>query len=289
MSAQASPLDAIPQAIGGAEALDAPAGPLGQALRSLDPGPLRDALSGRWIGHALHPLLTDVVIGSWTSATVLDLIGGRDAEDAAERLIALGIAAYPVTALTGASDWADGEATDDEVRRVGLVHAATNAGALGLYAASLAARRGGHRGRGRLLALAGAGLMSAAGFLGGHLSFRLGVGVDQTAFDAGPDEWTPALDAADLPQEGAVAAQAGDTPVLLVRRGTGIAALHDRCNHRGCSLAEGEIEGDAVTCGCHGSRFGLGDGAVLRGPATAPQPVLDARERDGKIEVRLRA
>jgi uncharacterized membrane protein len=181
MSAQASPLDVIPQAIAGAEALDAPAAVAGRALRSLGRGRLRDALSGRWIGHALHPLLTDVVIGSWTSAVVLDFAGGRDGEGAAERLIAVGLAAYPVTALTGGSDWADSEAADDEVRRVGLVHAVTNSGALALYAASLAARRRGRHGRGRLLALAGAGLLGAAGWLGGHLSFRLGVGVDKSA------------------------------------------------------------------------------------------------------------
>ena len=288
MAPQASPLDALPQAIAGVEALDAPAEPVGKALRSLDPGPLRDALSGRWIGHALHPLLTDVVVGSWTSATLLDLLGGPDGERAAERLIAVGIAAYAPTALTGASDWADSEATDDDVRRIGLAHALINSTALALYGASLSARRSGRTGRGKLLALAGAGAMSAAGFLGGHLSFRLGVGVDQTAFDTGPEDWTPVLRADEVPESGAVSAQAGDTPVLLVRRGAAIAALHDRCSHRGCSLADGEIEGDAVTCGCHGSRFGLGDGAVLRGPATAPQPVLDVRERDGQVEVRLR-
>ena len=124
--------------------------------------------------------------------------------------------------------------------------------------------------------------------IGGHLSFRLGVGVDQTVFDSGPDDWTPALPADQVPAQGAVAAQAGDTPVLLVRRGDTIAALHDRCSHRGCSLADGEVDGDTVTCSCHGSQFGLGDGAVLRGPATAPQPVLDARERDGQVEVRAR-
>jgi nitrite reductase/ring-hydroxylating ferredoxin subunit len=288
MPPQASPLDALPQAIAGAEGLDTVAKPVGQAYRSLDPGPVRDALSGRWIGHALHPLLTDVVIGSWTSATVLDLIGGPDGEAAAERLIGVGIAAYVPTALTGGSDWADSEATDDDVRRIGLAHALINVTALALYGASLSARRGGRTGRGKLLALAGAGVLSAAGFLGGHLSFRLGVGVDQTAFDAGPEDWTPVLDADEVPATGAVAAQAGDTPVLLVRRGERIAALHDRCTHRGCSLADGEIEGDAVTCACHGSRFGLGDGAVLRGPATAPQPVLDVRERDGRLEVRER-
>jgi nitrite reductase/ring-hydroxylating ferredoxin subunit/uncharacterized membrane protein len=284
-----SPFDALPELVADAEVLDGPAAPVGKLVRGIGPGALKDALSGTWLGHALHPLLTDVVIGSWTSASVLDLLGGEDAEGAAERLIAVGIAAYAPVALTGVNDWADSEAVDAKVRRVGVAHAAGNAAALALYGASLAARRRGRRGRGTLLALAGAGLLSAAGHLGGHLSFRLGVGVDQTVFDAGPEDWTPALAASELPAAGAVAAQAGDTPVLLARRGQGIAALHDRCSHRGCSLADGEIEGDTVTCACHGSRFALGDGAVLRGPATAPQPVLDARERDGRVEVRRRA
>jgi nitrite reductase/ring-hydroxylating ferredoxin subunit len=283
----ASPLDALPALAAEAEALDALAAPFGRLARAIGPSAVKDALSGTWLGHALHPILTDLVIGSWTSATVLDLVRGD--ERAAERLIAVGIAAYPPTALTGVNDWGDSEAARDDVRRIGLVHAAGNAGALALYSASLIARRRGRRGKGALLALAGAGLLGAAGHLGGHLSFRLGVGVDQTVFDAGPADWTSALAVGELPATGPVAAQAGDTPVMLVRRGSGIAALHDRCNHRGCSLANGEIDGDTVTCSCHGSRFGLGDGAVLRGPATAPQPVLDARERDGRVEVRRRA
>jgi nitrite reductase/ring-hydroxylating ferredoxin subunit/uncharacterized membrane protein len=285
---RSSPLDALPELAAGIEALDAPAAPVGKLVRGLGPGAVKDLLSGTWVGHAVHPILTDVVIGSWTSASVLDFVGGEDGERAAQRLIAVGLAAYAPTALTGVNDWADSEATDDEVRRVGLAHAVGNAGALALYTASLAARRRGRRGRGALLALAGAGLLSAAGHLGGHLTFRRGVGVDQTTFDAGPEDWTPALATGELPADGAVAAQAGDTPVMLVRRGGAIAALHDRCSHRGCSLADGEVDGDTVTCACHGSRFALGDGAVLRGPATAPQPVLDARERDGRVEVRRR-
>src|SRR5205085_7714493 len=143
-----------------ASALDGAATPVAKKVREIfKPGPVRDALAGTWIGHALHPLLTDVVIGSWTSATVLDLIGGPDGEGAAERLIALGIAAYVPTALTGGSDWADSEATDDEVRRIGLTHALINVSALALYGASLSARRNGQTGRGKLLALAGAGVM----------------------------------------------------------------------------------------------------------------------------------
>jgi nitrite reductase/ring-hydroxylating ferredoxin subunit/uncharacterized membrane protein len=269
--------------------LDRPGGQIAKVVRGAGPGTLKDLVSGTWMGHALHPLLTDVVIGSWTSVTLLDLLGGSGSDQAAERLLAVGIAAYPPTALTGLSDWADGEPVDDAVRRIGLVHAALNSVALGLYVGSLRSRRRGRRRRGVALALAGAGVLGAAGHLGGHLAFRLGVGVDQTAFDRGPEEWTDALPVDELAATKAVFVQVGDTPVMLVRDGDGVLALHDRCSHRGCSLATGEVEDGAVTCPCHGSRFDLRSGEVLRGPATAPQPVLEARTRAGRVEVRRNA
>jgi nitrite reductase/ring-hydroxylating ferredoxin subunit len=286
MAPQTSPLDAFPQAIAAAEALDAPAAPVGRLLRSLAPGPLRDALSGRWIGHALHPLLTDVVIGSWTSATVLDLIGGEETARAAERLVGIGIAAYGPTAVTGWTDWADSESVDPDVRRVGLVHATVNGVAFALYAGSLASRRRGRRRLGVALALAGAGVLGAGGHLGGHLAFRLGVGVDQTIFDPGPEEWTQALPLDELDGSEPASVQVGDTPVLLVRDGDEVFALHDRCSHRGCSLAGGDVADGAIACPCHGSRFDLRTGTIRQGPATAPQPVLEARTRAGRVEVR---
>ena len=181
-------LEAAVESVEGASALDGPGQAVGRTVRGvLSPGAFKDALSGAWLGHALHPMLTDVVIGSFTSATMLDLIGGKQSAQASERLIAIGIAAYGPTALTGVSDWADSEPADDAVRRVGLVHAATNAIALGLYSASLRARRRGGRGKGMLLGGAGAGVLGLAGYLGGHLTLAKGVGVDKTIFDAGPD------------------------------------------------------------------------------------------------------
>jgi nitrite reductase/ring-hydroxylating ferredoxin subunit/uncharacterized membrane protein len=287
MTAIASqPLDVLADRASEAAALDAPAEQIGKTVRTLISGPLKDALSGTWMGHALHPLLTDVVIGSWTSATLLDLFGGEDSDRAAQRLIGVGIAAFGPTAVTGWSDWADSESVDDDVRRVGLVHAGVNGVALALYAASLANRRRGRRGAGAALALAGAGVLSAAGHLGGHLAFRLGVGVDQTVFDRGPSDWTPALLVDELDGSQPVVAQVGDTPVLLVRDGDDVLALHDRCSHRGCSLAGGDVEDGAIVCPCHGSRFDLRSGKILQGPATAPQPVLQARTSGGRVEVR---
>ena len=80
---------------------------------------------------------------------------------------------------------------------------------------------------------------------------------------------------------------AGDTPVLLLSHNGHLHALHDRCSHRGCLLSSGEVEGESITCPCHGSRFDLRDGSIERGPATAPQPVFETRDREGAIEVRL--
>jgi nitrite reductase/ring-hydroxylating ferredoxin subunit/uncharacterized membrane protein len=285
-AAAAQPLEVLVDRAGQAAVLDAPAKPIGKAMRGAGPGAVKDLLSGTWMGHAIHPLLTDVVIGCWTSASLLDLLGGSDSEQAARRLIVAGIAAYPVTAVTGLSDWADSESVDDDVRRVGLVHAAANSLALGCYVASLKSRRDGRRGLGVGLALAGMGAMSIGGYLGGHLAFRLGVGVDQTLFDRGPEDWTEALHADALDADKPLSVQVGETPVMLVRDADDVLALHDRCSHRGCSLATGEIDGGAVVCPCHGSRFDLRSGAVLCGPATAPQPVLEARTRGGRIEVR---
>jgi nitrite reductase/ring-hydroxylating ferredoxin subunit/uncharacterized membrane protein len=269
------------------EALDPVALKLAKAVGTAVPvGAARDTLSGTVLGHALHPLLTDVVIGSFTSATLLDLLGGDDSGRASERLIEVGLATAAPTVASGLTDWAFTVFGDRRARPVGLVHATANLTASTMYAASLVARRRGARGRGKLLAAAGGAALAVGGFLGGHLSFTRGVGVNETAFDEGPSDWT-AVDVVQLEDDKPTAALAGDTPVLLLRRTGRMYAIHDRCSHRGCPLSGGKVEGESVTCPCHGSRFSLSDGSIERGPATAPQPVFEARDREGRIEVKL--
>ena len=291
MSNSTSPLSPVVDALESASPLDPIGKQIGKSFRGLvKPGAFKDALSGTWLGHALHPLLTDLVIGSFVSATVLDVVGGDDSGQAQERLIGVGIAAYGPTAITGFSDWADSEIGNDGVRRVGLVHAVSNSAALGLYTASLIARRKGDHGRGKLLALGGAGVLGAAGFLGAHLTYAQGIGANQTIFDEGPSDWTAAGESADLIDGKPTRVVANETPVLLLRHADGLHAIHDRCSHRGCSLSEmGTVDGEVIECNCHGSRFNLSDGSLLRGPATIDQPTFEAREIAGKVEVRLRA
>ncbi len=282
-----SPLEPVIDKIEATEALDAPAKAINVKFDEVMLGTrLKDAISGTQVGHALHPMLTDVVIGSFLSATALDLIGDGGDGTASERLIMLGIAAYPPTALTGTSDWVDGSFKNDSARRVGMVHAVANSTALALYGASLAARRRGSRRAGVALGLLGAGALGAAAYLGGHLTLVTGFGVDQTAFERTPDNWTEAADVATLEDGVPLRVVVGDTPVLVLREGQQTFAIHDRCSHRGCSLAAGRVEDGVVECPCHGSRFALADGALLKGPATQPQPNFEVRVRKGKVEIR---
>src|SRR3954451_5096473 len=283
-----TPFDPLVRKVESAGFLDAPAKTLAKQLRSLlsSRAAVKEAVSGTWLGHALHPLLTDVVIGSFVSATLLDVLGGDDDGRASERLVGVGIAAYAPTALTGGNDWADTEPVSDSVRRAGLVHATTNSTALALYIASLRARRRGDRGRGKVLGLAGATALAAAGYLGGHLSYVKGVGPAQTVYDPGPTDWTPAADASQLAEGRPTRVVVDETPVLMLREADRFYAIHDRCSHRGCSLSDGEVDGDDIVCACHGSRFDKRDGSVQRGPATVPQPAFQTRINGERVEVR---
>ncbi len=284
---QLTPAEPVVRRIESAAALDPIGKAIGKQVReALSTGAVKDALSGTWLGHAVHPMLTDVVIGSFMSATLLDFLAPGGDGTASERLIGVGIAAYLPTAATGVNDWADTEPVDETIRRAGLVHANANAIALTLYTLSLRARRRGARGRGRILGAAGLVVLMAGGYLGGHLSLSKGVGADQTVFDPGPTDWTPAADASSLQEGRPVRVVVQDTPVLLLRQGEQTYAIHDRCSHRGCALSDGDVEGTEVVCGCHGSRFDLRDGSVRRGPATAAQPAFQVREQDGRFEIR---
>ncbi len=111
---------------------------------------LMDLLHGRLFGHALHPALSDLPLGMWSSVPVLDLIGDRRG---ATMLTAAGCVAAGATAATGTADWS---VTYGRERRLALVHGLANAAALALQLGSLTARLSGRTARGRLLSVAGA-------------------------------------------------------------------------------------------------------------------------------------
>jgi nitrite reductase/ring-hydroxylating ferredoxin subunit/uncharacterized membrane protein len=236
----------------------------------LPPGPVRDLLSGTPLGHPAHPLCTDMVIGAWTSAFFLDCVPTAANRRAARFLVGTGLLAAVPTVATGLSDVAD---TVGPSRRVGMAHALTNLTGTALYLVSWRARRAGHDVAGIAWGMAGTTVVTLGAFLGGHLSFRLGVGVDNTAFDHMPH--TVSVDNDAVAEGEVIGVDAEDVRVAVARHRGKVRALVARCSHRGGPLDEGHIVDDCLECPWHGSRFSLGDGQVLRGPAVAPQPVVE--------------
>jgi nitrite reductase/ring-hydroxylating ferredoxin subunit/uncharacterized membrane protein len=249
---------------------------------------IRDALHGTWLGHPLHPVLTDVPLGAWTAALVLDAMDsgrGRGFSRAADAAVGVGLAGAVGAAVTGLTDW---HHTAGGARRTGLAHGLLNTTATLLYAGSLWLRRRGSRPAAQGLSSAGFLVATAAAYLGGHLVYGKQIGVSRAPRPEAWDDWVAVLPEFELHEGAPRRVQAKDTAILLVRRAGRIHALVETCAHLGGPLVEGTLEGDSVRCPWHGSRFALEDGRVLEGPSTFPQPCLDVRMRAGQIEVRAR-
>ncbi|MCZ2077393.1 MAG: Rieske 2Fe-2S domain-containing protein [Bryobacteraceae bacterium] len=246
-----------------------------------------NALYGTWLGHPVHPVLTDIPLGAWTAAVVLDALdscdGGKGLKRGADAAVALGLAGAVGSAITGFTDW---HKIDGKQHRIGLVHGLLNTLGAGLFAASYICRRRSARESGRRLAVLGYAAAGIAAYLGGHLVYREKIGVDHTPKEL-PQDFTPVLDASELIEGELKRADVGGVPVVLLKRSDQIFALAETCSHLGGPLAEGQLEdGDCVRCPWHGSLFSMQDGSVREGPATHPQPCLEARIHEGKVEVR---
>ncbi|MCF6522108.1 Rieske (2Fe-2S) protein [Streptomyces sp. JJ36] len=266
--------------------LDAMAFTLRRAVKGLPLGRLRDALHGRGLGHPFHPLSVQIPIGTWTSATILDALPGQ--RIAARTLIGVGLASAAPAALAGWVDWAE---LRKPQMRVGLLHAALNVTAVGLYSASLGVRIRGREGRGRALALAGLTTVGLGGALGAHMSFRQAAGANQTEHIATRvgDGWHPLGALTEFPVDQPVRRTVTDVPVVVVRDADDqVYVLADQCSHMAGPLSQGELVDGCLQCPWHGSRFDLATGWNVAGPATAPQPAFETRTAAGQVQARLR-
>jgi len=248
---------------------------------------LKDLLNGVWLGHPLHPVLTDIPIGAWSAAAIFDALDATQPNHryraAAGMCVNVGLAGAVGAAVTGLTDWSD---TSGGSRRLGLVHGLLNVTAAALYLTSSLARRRGSSEAGRWYAFAGYAIAAVSANFGGDLVFSRQIGVDHSADASAPEEFARVILEADLPEDSPRRAMVGETPIVLVRHAGRIFAMAERCAHQGGPLSEGSLEGGAVVCPWHGSRFALDTGEVLNGPSTYPQPCFEARVRDGFIEVR---
>lgn len=249
----------------------------------------RNALHGTWLGHPLHPALTDVPIGAWTAALALDAADAAGVESAgkgADIAVAVGLAGAAASAVTGLADWSQ---TSGHARRTGVAHASANIIATLLYSTSLAMRLSGARRGARIAAAAGYAAVMAGAFLGGHLVFGHQIGVDHTATaDAGkPKEFVPVIREDALTGD-LTRVEADGVGIVLVRTPGGLRAMSSTCPHLGGPLDEGRLVDGTLRCPWHGSRFAIDSGTVVEGPSAYAAPCFDLRIREGMVEVRAR-
>ena len=247
-----------------------------------------DLLHGTWLGHPLHPVLTDITIGAWFVGGLCDAVGlrrgSRRARRMGDRLAAIGTASAIPTAVTGLADFST---FPQWSARPATLHAMLNLANIGLYAGSLRDRRRGKRRRGLTLSWLAQGLTLASAWLGGMLVYKHKVGVDHSERFTGPKDWTPVLHEADLPEGSSKRVEVERKHVLIARDNDQVYAIGAVCSHAGGPLDQGKIRDGCVQCPWHDSVFALRDGRIVHGPATQPQASFETRVRDGRIEIRL--
>jgi nitrite reductase/ring-hydroxylating ferredoxin subunit/uncharacterized membrane protein len=254
--------------------------------------PLKLFLNGAWVGHPLHPMLTDIPIGAWTLTILLDLIGlllGFPQLGLASSITAgVGVAGALAAAAAGLADWMD---IDPPEKAIGAFHASVNLSATILFLISFLMRWGRHWQLGWatfVVALAGYLLVAIGGYLGGALVFYKGVMVNRNAYRTGPDDYKPAVATRELAEGQLKRVLVEEQPVLLLRLDGTIYALGAVCSHYGAPLNEGKIVERTIECPWHASRFALEDGRVVQGPACAGVPVYDCKVANDQVQIRRR-
>ncbi len=245
---------------------------------------LRDLLNGRWLGHPLHAVLTDVPIGILFLVIVFDVLS---IPEAAAWALAVGILAMLAAALAGYADYAD---TDGKARERATLHSTLMLVALVGYVISLVLRWGPaglvESPLATWLSIASFLILSAGAYVGGDVVYVLGNMVSRHAFRGAGAKWI-ALEPAELDGDGRipegkpVRARLGVNQLVLVRDGERVLALHDTCAHAGGPLNEGRIVEGSVECPWHESRYRLDTGHVVQGPSVYDQPAYEVRAREG--------
>lgn len=250
---------------------------------------LQDFLNGVWLGHSLHAVLVDVVVGSATAALLLDLLrvvfGVDGLETAATWITGLVVLAALGAFVSGLTDFKD-TAPGDERNLAGM-HGVINIVGTIFLAISLLSRLGDGHALGFWMLLIGYLVLSVGAFIGGHVVFKFGVMINHNDYPRAKraKEFTAVLPAADLPEGKPTKAMLGNTALVLVRRGDVVNALRETCSHAGGPLSQGEVRGDVIICPWHYSNFRLADGTVRHGPSTHSQPAYAARINEGQVEV----
>lgn len=247
-----------------------------------------DLLHGTWLGHPLHPVLVEVVVGAWSISSFFDLVSyfnrSKQAEMIADALIQIGNYAALPSILSGLAQFST---IPEPAANIALTHATVNNIGFALQVASARARSRGDRDRALTLSGLAFVFMMSGAYLGGHLAYNKRVGVKHTEDVTEPQGWMPALAANLIREREPRRVEVAGHPVLLYREGNRIQAIGAVCPHAGGPLEQGKFYNGCVECPWHNSVFSLADGRVIHGPSTYAATNYEARIRNDMVEVRL--
>ena len=250
---------------------------------------LQDFMNGSWLGHSLHAVIVDVVVGGATAALLLDVLRVffhvEGMETATTWTLGLAWISGVGAIVTGLTDFKD-TGTGNERNVTGL-HGLINIVGTGGFAVSLGQRLNGNHDAAFVPLVIGYLIISVGAFIGGHVVFKFGYMVNHNAFSRGKraKEFTPVVAAADVAEGTPTKVMFGATAVMVVRRGDVVHALKETCSHAGGPLSQGELRNDTITCPWHRSTFQLEDGAVVHGPAGSWQVAYRARINGDRVEL----
>lgn len=272
---------------------------------------MKQLLQGRWMGHPLHPFLVHFPIGLFVISLLFDLStyllgSGNTAVRGAFYTMAGGVIMAALAAVAGLADWSDIRA-DHPARKPATTHMWLNITAVGLYLLNLLLRWGelGDTSTDAIpfvLSLAGIGILSVSGYLGGTIVYDDGVGVgrhrrktdlpDKTvrlseANGAVPGQYVAIGRAGDLAEGETMRVEVAGTVAVVARLGDNYYAFQEFCTHRFGPLSEGAFEDGQVRCPWHNSCFDIRSGAVTNGPAKLPIKVYEVRVEDDRLEFRV--
>src|SRR5699024_769560 len=161
---------------------------------------IADFLHGIWLGHPLHPVFTDITIGALIIGAIFDVKGEiEDSEKykwAGGRLQEIGTIAALPTAVSGLTDFST---VPKPAAKTASLHGLLNIAGVALNTASIIQRRKGKGGRS--LSVAALGVTAVSALMGGMLVYKHKVGTDHSQKISKLNEWTPVLDADELPVE----------------------------------------------------------------------------------------
>jgi nitrite reductase/ring-hydroxylating ferredoxin subunit/uncharacterized membrane protein len=239
--------------------------------------PIKDFLNGTWLGHSVHVALTDLPIGAFTLVIVLDIVGLAEASRIA---LIVGILATLAAAVAGYADYAD---TDGAARDRATLHSTLMLVALVAYLLSLVTRidAAAISPLGFGLSIVGYLIITAGAYVGGDVVYALGNMVSRHAWRPAGSKWSAIQVEGELADGAPKKAMMGTEPLLLVKDGTTVHALHDTCAHAGAPLHEGRLVDGCIECPWHQSRYRLRDGRHVQGPTTFDQPLYEVRSAEG--------